>query len=82
MKDRVVRSIAFNDSVRIYAVSNTDALNVIGDLASYLPSALDAVGRVVSMGVMMGSTLKEDETITLKIEGDGPIGKILVEADE
>ena len=47
----------------------------------YYPSALDAMGRVLSMGAMMGSMLKLEETITLKVEGDGPIGKIIVDSD-
>ena len=39
------------------------------------------MGRVLSMGAMMGSMLKLEETITLKVEGDGPIGKIIVDSD-
>ena len=81
MKDYLIRGIAYNDQVRIFACSTTDALNYIGDKFSYYPSALDAVGRVLSMGAMMGSMLKLDETVTIKVEGNGPIGRILVDAD-
>ncbi len=81
MSDMVVRSLAYNKSVRVYAVSTKDILNIIGDKMSYYPSALDALGRVLSMGAMMGSMLKLEETVTLKVEGDGPIGKIIVDAN-
>lgn len=81
MKDYLVKALAFNDSVRIYCVSTTNTLNEIGDRFSYYPSPMDAVGRVLSIGAMMGSMLKLEETITLKIEGNGPIGKILVDSD-
>lgn len=81
MKDIIVKALAFNKSVRVYAVSTTNALNEIGKRLNYFPSALDAMGRVLNVGAMMGSMLKLEETVTLKVEGDGPIGKIMVDAD-
>ena len=81
MKDYLIRGIAYNDQVRIFACSTADTLNYIGDKFSYFPSALDALGRVLSMGAMMGSMLKLEETVTIKVEGNGPIGRILVDAD-
>lgn len=81
MKDVIVKALAYDKSVRVYAVSTTNALNEIGSRLNYFPSALDAMGRVLSMGAMMGSMLKLEETLTLKVEGDGPIGKIIVDSD-
>lgn len=81
MKDYLVKALAFNDSVRIYCVSTTNTLNEIGNRFGYYPSPLDSVGRVLSIGAMMGSMLKLEETLTLRIEGNGPIGKIIVDAD-
>ena len=81
MNDVIIKALAFNKSVRVYAVSNTNILNDIGKRLGYYPSALDAMGRVLSMGAMMGSMLKLEETITIKIEGNGPIGKIIVDSD-
>lgn len=81
MKDYLVKALAFDDSVRIYCVSATNTLNEIGNRFNYYPSPLDAVGRVLSVGVMMGSMLKLEETITIKVEGNGPIGRIIVDAD-
>lgn len=81
MSDVLVKALGFNNQARIYAVTTTDALNLIGDRLSYFPSALDALGRVMSMGAMMGGTLKRDETVTLRIDGDGQIGKIIVDAN-
>ena len=81
MNDVVIRALAYDKSVRVYAVSTKNVLNEIGDRLSYYPSALDALGRVLSMGAMMGSMLKLDETVTIKVEGDGPIGRIIVDSD-
>ncbi len=81
MSDVLVKALGFNNQARIYAVTTTDALNLIGDRLNYFPSALDALGRVMSMGAMMGGTLKREETVTLRIDGDGQIGRIIVDAN-
>ena len=77
MKDYLVKALAFNDSVRIYCVSTTNALNEIGNRLNYLPSALDAMGRLMSVTVMMGAMLKLEETVTVKIEGDSITFEVL-----
>lgn len=81
MSDILVKALGYNSHARIYAVTTTDALNLIGDRLSYFPSALDALGRVMSMGAIMGGTLKGEETATLRIDGDGQIGRIVVDAN-
>ena len=46
------------------------------------PIATAALGRLMTAAAMMGSDLKgEGELLTLRIEGDGPIGGLLVTAD-
>lgn len=81
MADILVKALGYNSHARIYAVTTTDAVNVVGDRLSYFPSALDVLGRVMSMGAMMGGTLKGEETVTIRIEGDGQIGRIIVDAN-
>ena len=81
MNDYLVKALGFDSCVRIYAVSCTEALNTIGKRLNYYPSALAAVGRVMSMTVMMGSMLKLEETITVKVDGNGPIGLIMADSD-
>ena len=81
MKDTLLKALAFDKQVRIYVVRCDNALNEIGDRMHYYPSALAAVGRVTAFTLMMGGMLKMDETVTVKVEGDGPIGLIMAEAD-
>lgn len=81
MEDKIVKALACNDSVRIYCATTTNALNEIGNRLNYLPSALDAMGRLMSVTVMMGAMLKLEETVTIKIEGNGPIGRMMADAD-
>lgn len=81
MNDYLVKALAFDKHARIYATTTTNVLNEIGNRLNYFPSALDALGRVLSMGAMMGSMLKLEETLTIRIEGNGPIGKIICDSD-
>lgn len=81
MDDVIIKALAFDKTVRIYACSTTNCLNEIGQRVGYYPSALDALGRMLSMAAMMGAMLKLDETLTICVEGDGPIGKIIVDSD-
>lgn len=81
MSDYLVKALGFNDCVRIYAVNSTDTLNTVGKRLNYYPSALAAVGRVISATVMMGAMLKLEETITVKVDGNGPIGLIMADSD-
>lgn len=81
MKDYLVKALAFDKHVRIYASSTTDVANYIGDRLNYFPSTLDAMGRLLSISVMMGSMLKLEETLTIRIEGNGQIGRMVSDVD-
>jgi molecular chaperone Hsp33 len=45
------------------------------------PTASAALGRAMTASVMMGAMLQGDDQITVKIEGGGPIGHILVDSN-
>ncbi|PAF19571.1 redox-regulated molecular chaperone Hsp33, partial [Shouchella clausii] len=45
------------------------------------PTASAALGRAMTAGVMMGSMLKGNAKLTIKVEGGGPIGVILVDSN-
>ena len=81
MNNYLLKALAYDKQVRIYVVRCEDALNEIGDRLNYYPSALAAVGRVMAFTSMMGGMLKLEETVTVKVDGDGPIGLIMAESD-
>lgn len=80
MNDYIVRALAFNDSVRIYAIRGTNLVNYAQEIHQTLPSATAALGRTLLVGAMMGAMLKGNEKLTIRIKGDGPVGEILVDA--
>lgn len=81
MKDYLVKALGFNGQVRAYAVSTTETVGEAQRRHNTWPTASAALGRAVTAGVMMGAMLKGDEKLTIKIEGGGPIGAILVDSN-
>jgi len=79
--DYLVKSLAFNGEIRIYAARTTNLVEVANQNVSAYPTAAAAIGRTLTATVMMGSMLKGDETVTVRINGGGPIGLILADAN-
>ncbi|WP_174734834.1 Hsp33 family molecular chaperone HslO [Mesobacillus harenae] len=81
MSDYLVRALAFDGQVRAYAADTTDTVSE-GQRRHYTwPVASAALGRTLTAGAMMGAMMKGEEKLTLKVEGDGPIGLILVDTN-
>ncbi|WP_107943711.1 MULTISPECIES: Hsp33 family molecular chaperone HslO [Metasolibacillus] len=81
MKDYLVRAIGFNGQVRAFAVRTTETIGEAQRRHSTWPTASAALGRSMTAAVMMGAMLKGDDKLTVKIEGDGPIGPIIIDSD-
>lgn len=81
MNDYLVKALAYNGQVRAYAVKSTETINEAQRRHYTWPTASAALGRAMTAGVMMGAMLKGEEKITIKVEGDGPLGVILVDTD-
>ena len=45
------------------------------------PSAASVLGKTMTIGLLMGGTLKQDQALTVKIDGNGPIGHVIVDAN-
>ena len=71
MSDLLIKCLSYSQAVRIYVANTKDIINEIGDRLNYFPSALAAMGRVLTVGAMIGSTLKGNESVTVKVEGNG-----------
>jgi len=81
MADYLVKALAYNGQVRAYATLTTETVGEAQRRHYTWPTASAALGRAMTAGVMMGSMQKGEEKITIKVEGDGPLGIILVDAD-
>jgi molecular chaperone Hsp33 len=81
MSDYLVKALAYDGQVRAYAVNSTEAVGEAQRRHDTWPTASAALGRSISAGVMMGAMLKGENKLTVKVEGGGPIGAILVDSN-
>jgi molecular chaperone Hsp33 len=81
MKDYLIKALAFDGQVRAYAVDSTETVGEAQRRHYTWPTASAALGRSMTAGVMMGAMLKGDNKLTIKINGGGPIGGIIVDSN-
>lgn len=82
MADYIVRATAAQGQIRAFAATARDTVEEARKAHNLSPVATAALGRLLTAGAMMGCDMKgEDDLLTLKIQGDGPIEGLLVTAD-
>lgn len=82
MSDYIVRATAAEGQVRAFAAVTTELVETAKNAHNTSPVATAALGRLLTAGAMMGVMMKGDrDLLTLRMEGDGPIGGLLVTAD-
>ena len=81
MNDYLVRALAFDGKVRAFSVRTTDTVGEAQRRHATWPTASAALGRSMTAGVMMGAMLKGEDKLTVKVEGKGPIGAIIVDSN-
>ncbi len=81
MKDYLIKALGYNGQVRAYAAATTETVSEAQRRHYTWPTASAALGRSMTAGVMMGAMLKGEDKLTIKIDGGGPIGVILVDSD-
>ena len=82
-KDYMVRATAANAQIRAFAATTKDLAEYGRKAHNLSPIAAAALGRLMTGAVMMGTMMdEEDDLITVKIDGDGPMKGALATADK
>lgn len=81
MKDYLIKATAFNGMIRAYATSTTEMVEEARRRQDTWATASAALGRTLTITAMMGAMLKGEDSITVKVEGDGPIGAIITDGN-
>ncbi len=74
MKDYLVKAYAFDGTVRIYAASTTHLVAHAQKIHDLWPTSAAAFGRLLTASIVMGAMYKGDQELTIRVEGDGPLG--------
>ncbi len=82
MSDRIIRATAAGAMIRAFVCDTRELVQTAYEHHDTYPVVTAALGRSLTAAAMMGVMQKnEDEKLTLKIDGDGPIGNIVVTAN-
>ena len=80
--DNIKRFLAYNGRINIVCVSTTKLVEEARKIHDLSPVATAVLGRTLTMGAIIGSGLKgENDTVTLQIKGNGPIGTVIAVSD-
>ena len=81
MRDTIITATAKDGMVRIIAGSTTNLVEKARDIHGCTPVAAATLGRLLTAGSLLGSTLKSDKDVTtLKINGGGDAEGVVVTA--
>lgn len=82
MTDSLVKALAYNDEIRIYAMNATNMVEEARQTHDSWSAATAALGRTIIASTLLGATLKnEQDKLTVRVQGDGPVGAIVVDAN-
>jgi len=80
--DTLVKAMTKDGAIRIIVTNTTQTIQEAATRHQTLPTASAALGRTLTATAMMGAMLKDDsESVTVQINGKGPLGTILCEAN-
>lgn len=81
MSDYLVKTLAYEGFVRAYAVNAAETIAEAQRRHDTWNTSSAALGRTMIGALMLGATLKGEDKMTVKIEGNGPAGAIVVDSN-
>lgn len=79
--DYLIRAAARDGSVRAFVATTTQLVNEAYRRHNTSATATAALGRTLTAAALFAANLKDGESVTVRIVGDGPLGGIIAEAD-
>lgn len=77
MRDYLVKAYAFDGTARIYATSTTHLVEQARKTHDTWPAASAVFDRMLTASLIMDALYEGNQMLTIRIEGNGPIGKII-----
>ena len=80
--DEMLQIDLCNGQVRVMLCETTATVQKCADIHETTPVCTAALGRLMTGTLMLGIMMKgEDESVTVQVKGDGPIGSLVAVAD-
>ena len=77
MNDYLIKAYGFNGTVRIYTAVTTNLVAHAQEIHDLWPTSAAALGRLLTNSVIMGAMYSDDQELTIRVVGDGPIGEMV-----
>jgi molecular chaperone Hsp33 len=81
MADQIIRALCLSGGIRVLVCNASLLAREICDLQQTSATASIALSRGLAGGALMGALLKDGQRTALKFEGNGPLRKMIIEAD-
>lgn len=81
LQDKLIRAITNDGKIRAAASISTELVETARAKHNTAPTATAALGRALTAAIFLGLNLKGDDTVTLRIMGDGPLGAIVTQGN-
>ncbi|MGN0182253.1 MAG: Hsp33 family molecular chaperone HslO [Candidatus Ornithomonoglobus sp.] len=80
--DTLIRGNSIDGTIRVFVTITTDLVNEAHKIHDTSATASAALGRLLTGAAIIGAQLKsEDDSTTLQIKGDGPLGLLVAVTD-
>ncbi|MGN1115135.1 MAG: Hsp33 family molecular chaperone HslO [Candidatus Ornithomonoglobus sp.] len=80
--DTLIRGNSIDGTIRVFVTITTDLVNEAHRIHDTSATASAALGRLLTGAAIIGAQLKsEDDSTTLQIKGDGPLGLLVAVTD-
>lgn len=81
MTDKLIKALAYENEIRVYVADTTEMVAEAQRRHQSWSTATAALGRAMIGTTLLGATLKGNDEITVRIEGNGPVGYLLVDSN-
>ena len=80
--NKIMRCITTDGSIMAAAIDSSDIVHIAQSIHKTSPVATAALGRLLTASSIMGTMLKQkNATVTLKVNGGGPLGTLVAISD-
>ena len=82
MEDKIIKALGHNGKIAITCINSTNLVEEARKIHDLSPVATATFGRLLTITAIMGNEMKnEKDKLTVQIKGNGPIGTMLVTAN-
>lgn len=81
VRDRLLRGVTADKMLKITVVKTTAVVRDAQQKHGLSPAAAVILGQTLTGALLLASALKGEERITVRIDGDGPAGMLIAEAN-